>query len=164
MMLELHNMTIGQQIRALSLTVSEGQLVTITGSKGSGKSLLIRAVLGLIPIDDGFISIDGEVLTPMSAFYFRRQMAYVPQYLSVPEGYKGGGLEHWNELSADERYMLLMNKAIASDKQLLIVDEPPQPLAVETEKAIDQLLKEAAQCGKTVLAVNSRIKNNQIKL
>ena len=164
MMLELHNMTIGQQIRALSLTVSEGQLVTITGSKGSGKSLLIRAVLGLIPIDDGFISIDGEVLTPMSAFYFRRQMAYVPQYLSVPEGYKGGGLEHWNELSADERYMLLLNKAIASDKQLLIVDEPPQPLAVETEKAIDQLLKEAAQCGKTVLAVNSRIKNNQIKL
>ena len=164
MMLELHNMTIGQQIRALSLTVSEGQLVTITGSKGSGKSLLIRAVLGLIPIDDGFISIDGEVLTPMSAFYFRRQMAYVPQYLSVPEGYKGGGLEHWNELSADERYMLLLNKAIASDKQLLIVDEPPQPLAVETENAIDQLLKEAAQCGKTVLAVNSRIKNNQIKL
>ena len=164
MMLELHNMTIGQQIRALSLTVSEGQLVTITGSKGSGKSLLIRAVLGLIPIDDGFISIDGEVLTPMSAFYFRRQMAYVPQYLSVPEGYKGGGLEHWNELSADERYMLLLNKAIASDKQLLIVDEPPQPLAVETEKAIDQLLKEAAQCGKTVLAVNSRIKNNQFKL
>ena len=164
MMLELHNMTIGQQIRALSLTVSEGQLVTITGSKGSGKSLLIRAVLGLIPIDDGFISIDGEVLTPMSAFYFRRQMAYVPQYLSVPEGYKGGGLEHWNELPADERYMLLLNKAIASDKQLLIVDEPPQPLAVETEKAIDQLLKEAAQCGKTVLAVNSRIKNNQIKL
>ena len=164
MMLELHNMTIGQQIRALSLTVSEGQLVTITGSKGSGKSLLIRAVLGLIPIDDGFISIDGEVLTPMSAFYFRRQMAYVPQYLSVPEGYKGGGLEHWNELSADERYMLLLNKAIASDKQLLIVDEPPQPLAVETENAIDQLLKEAAQCGKTVLAVNSRIKNNQFKL
>ena len=61
MMLELHDVTIGQQISALSLTVSEGQLVTITGSKGSGKSLLIRAVLGLIPIDGGFISIDGEL-------------------------------------------------------------------------------------------------------
>ena len=164
MMLELHDVTIGQQIRALSLTVSEGQLVTITGSKGSGKSLLIRAVLGLIPIDGGFISIDGELLTPMSAFYFRRQIAYVPQYLSVPEGYKGGGLEHWNELSADERYMLLMNKALESGKQMLIVDEPPQPLAVETNNAIDQLLQEAAQRGKTVLAVNSRIQNNQVRL
>ena len=89
MMLELHNVTIGQQIRSLSMALSDGQLVNITGQKGSGKTTLLRALLGFIPVDSGHISIDGELLTPLSAPYFRRQMAYVPQNLSLPEGFHG---------------------------------------------------------------------------
>ena len=164
MLLELLHVTIGQQIRSLSMRVGEGQLVTITGSKGSGKSLLLRAVLGLIPVDDGFISIDGELMTPQSGFYFRKQMAYVPQYLSFPKGYHPAGLERWDDLSVDERYLLLLNRAIASDNEMLVVDEPPEPLTAETEAAVDQLLQEAAQRGKTVMAVNPRIQNNQVVL
>ena len=164
MLLELLHVTIGQQIRSLSMSVGEGQLVTITGSKGSGKSLLLRAILGLIPVDDGFISIDGELMTPQSGFYFRKQMAYVPQHLSFPKGYHGAGMERWDDLTADERYLLLLNKAIATDKQMLIVDEPEDMLTTETQATVDQLLQEAAQRGKTVVAVNPRIQKNQVVL
>ena len=87
MMLELHNVTIGQQIRGLSATVGEGNVLSITGSKGSGKTTLLRAVLGFLPVDEGHISIDGELVTPLSAPWFRKQMAYVPQYLVVPDDY-----------------------------------------------------------------------------
>ena len=84
MMLELHNVTIGSLIQDLSLTVNDGQLVCLAGDDGVGKTTLLRAVMGFIPIDGGHISIDGELLTPQSAPYFRRQMAYVPQQLSLP--------------------------------------------------------------------------------
>lgn len=153
-MLELRNVTIGQQIRSLSLTVGDGQLVGISGSQGSGKTTLLRAVLGLIPIDAGHISIDGELLTPKSAPYFRRQMAYVPQHLSVPEGY--------NKL--DTSYLSLLRRAVESDKSLLIVDEPPQPVSEDDLQTIDQLLRQATQRGATVLAVSSRILQNQVRL
>ena len=57
-MLELHNVTIGQQIRGLSATVNEGNVLSIMGSQGKGKTTLLRALMGFLPIDEGHISID----------------------------------------------------------------------------------------------------------
>jgi len=186
-MLELHNVTIEPMIHSLSLTVGDGQLVCLTGSHGAGKTTVLRAVLGLIPISQGHISIDGELLTPLSAPYFRRQIAYVPQSLTVIEDYDSiadlsemlFGLKvnkgeasyrvptdgrRWSELSADERYLWLLQNAVQLGKQLLIVDEPAQPISAEAMQTVDALLQEAAHKGATVLAVNSRILQNQIQL
>ena len=154
MMLELHNVTIGQQIRSLSMALSDGQLVNITGQKGSGKTTLLRALLGFIPVDGGHISIDGELLTPMSAPYFRRQMAYVPQHLTLPEGYHG--------VSTD--YLELLRKAVDSGKTLLMVDEPSKELSAEDQQTVDGMLMEAVQRGAMVVAVNSRFMQNQVSL
>ena len=153
-MLELHNVTIGQQIRSLSMALSDGQLVNITGQQGSGKTTLLRALLGFIPVDGGHISIDGELLTPMSAPYFRRQMAYVPQHLTLPEGYHG--------VSTD--YLELLRKAVDSGKTLLIVDEPSKELSAEDQQTVDGILMEAVQRGAMVVAVNSRFMQNQVSL
>lgn len=153
-MLELHNVTIGQQIRSLSMAISDGQLVNITGQQGSGKTTLLRALLGFIPVDGGHISIDGELLTPMSAPYFRRQMAYVPQHLTLPEGYHG--------VSTD--YLELLRKAVDSGKTLLIVDEPSKELSAEDQQTVDGMLMEAVQRGAMVVAVNSRFMQNQVSL
>ena len=186
-MLELHNVTIEPMIHSLSLTVGDGQLVCLTGSQGVGKTTVLRAVLGLIPINQGHISIDGELLTPLSAPYFRRQIAYVPQYLTAIEDYDSiadlsemlFGLKvnkgeasyrvptdgrRWSELSADERYLLLLQNAVQLGKRLLIVDEPAQCISAEAMQTVDALLQEAAHKGATVLAVNSRILQNQIQL
>jgi len=143
-MLELHNVTIGEQIRSLSLAVKDGQLLSVRGAQGAGKTTLLRALLGLIPIDGGHISIDGELLTPLSAPYFRRQTAYVPQRLSVPEGC---------DMPTD--YMTLLRKATASGKQFIIVDEPSQPLSENDVEEAARLLKEATEQGALVVAVNS---------
>ncbi len=153
MLLELHQVTIGETVRNVSLTVGDGQMLTMAGGHGSGKTTLLRAVLGLIPVDGGHISIDGELLTPMSAPWFRRKTAYVPQHLSLPDGYKKVGEGRWAEMSAEERYLWLVEKAVRSEKMLLIVDEPPVPLDLETEHAAKSLLQEATARGATVLAV-----------
>lgn len=144
MMLELHNVTIGEQIRSLSLAGKDGQLLSVEGAHGVGKTTLLRAILGLIPIDGGHISIDGELLTPLSAPYFRRQTAYVPQRLTVPEG-----------CNIPTDYMTLLRKAATSGKQLIIVDEPSQPLSQDDAQEAVRLLKEATGQGALVVAVNS---------
>ena len=164
MMLELHNVTIGQLIRELSLTVDDGRMVRVSGPQGSGKTTLLRAVLGFLPIDDGFISIDGELLTPLSAPYFRRFTAYVPQQLSVPDGYTDHDFGSFGTLSADERYLFLLRKAVSSGKPLLIVDEPSQPLGNDALQTADGLLAEAVGRGCSVLAVTSQMNENTIRL
>ncbi len=164
MMLELLSVTIGQQIRSLSFTVNDGNLVTVTGPSGSGKTTLLRAILGLIPIDEGYISIDGELVTPLSAPYFRRNIAYVPQDLMIPQDYHEGVFEQWQEQSSDDRYLLLLHHAIQSGKSLVLVDEPRQMLTEDASRQVDNILLEASRNGMTILAVNNRIQQNQIQL
>ena len=154
MLLELHNVTIGQQILGLSATACEGKVLCIKGSQGSGKTMLLRAILGFQPIDKGHISIDGELLTPLSAPYFRRQMAYVPQELTVPEDYV--------EVPTD--YVQMVQRAVRSGKQILIVDEPRKALSAENVELVDSLIGEAVGRGATVVAVNSRFIQNLVQL
>ena len=146
MILELHNVTIGQQIRGLSATVGDGKVLSITGSQGKGKTTLLRTLLGFLPVDEGYISIDGELLTLRSAPWFRKQMAYVPQHLEVPEGY--------DKVPTD--YMALLERAVGSDKKLL--------LSYEDNERRERLIGEAAEHGAIVVAVNTRITPNQIEL
>jgi ABC-type branched-subunit amino acid transport system ATPase component len=58
----------------------------------------------------------------------------------------------------------LLHNALQLEKRLLIVDEPAAPITAETMEEVDRLLQEAANRGATVLAVNSRILQNQIQL
>ena len=154
MTIELHNVTIGSLIKGLSLTIGDGQMACIAGERGSGKTTLIRAVMGFIPVDSGHICVDGELLTPQSAPFFRRHIAYVPQQLSLPDGY--------HEIQTD--YLWLLQRAVDTNKPLLIVDEPPTMPDFDKGREIDHLLRLAVQQGKTVLAVNNRINENLIRL
>ena len=53
-------------IKGLSLSVSEGERVTIIGPSGCGKSTLLRLLMGLHFADSGEISVDGQVLSRLS--------------------------------------------------------------------------------------------------
>ena len=87
-MLEIKNVKIkmGEQVLlgGLSFSADDGEVVCITGESGCGKTSLLRAILGFIPLHEGHISIDGELLTPAAAGEFRKYMAYVPQDLAMP--------------------------------------------------------------------------------
>lgn len=84
-MLEFKNVSLmvpgGDRSAPCSMMLSAGETACLCGAPHTGKSRLLRAVMGLEPIASGYISIDGEPITPASAAYFRRKMAYVPQEL-----------------------------------------------------------------------------------
>lgn len=47
-------------IKDLSLTLNDGDFVTVIGGNGAGKSTMLNAIAGVYPVDSGFIKIDGE--------------------------------------------------------------------------------------------------------
>jgi len=50
-----------QVLKGLSLAVPEGEIVSLLGSNGAGKSTTLKAVSGLLPMEDGEVT-DGEIL------------------------------------------------------------------------------------------------------
>lgn len=52
-------------LRGVDLDIQRGEVMTLIGVSGSGKSLLVKALLGLIPVDAGRITFDGEDVTDL---------------------------------------------------------------------------------------------------
>ena len=51
-----------QALRGISFEVHEGEIVTLIGANGAGKSTTLRAISGLIPIESGSVIFDGKDL------------------------------------------------------------------------------------------------------
>ena len=63
-----HAGTVNQKIAldGLSLTLNDGDFVTVIGGNGAGKSTLLNTIAGTFPVDSGTITIDGEDITDLS--------------------------------------------------------------------------------------------------
>ena len=55
-----------EAIKGISLSVEKGEIVTLIGANGAGKSTTLRAISGLVPIQDGTITYDGQVISGQS--------------------------------------------------------------------------------------------------
>ncbi|TPK81018.1 ABC transporter ATP-binding protein [Mesorhizobium sp. B2-4-13] len=69
--------------RGVSLTLGEGEIVTILGPNGAGKSTLLRGIAGLIKPRSGSIAFDGAEVTGLAADAMARRGVVL-----VPEGRK----------------------------------------------------------------------------
>jgi phospholipid/cholesterol/gamma-HCH transport system ATP-binding protein len=70
----------------VDLTVNEGESVVIIGGSGSGKSVTIKCVLGIIHPDEGRITVDGEDVTRLSG---SKRDAYLRKFGML---FQGGAL------------------------------------------------------------------------
>ncbi|MCQ2560945.1 MAG: ABC transporter ATP-binding protein [Clostridia bacterium] len=64
-----------------SLTLNEGDFVTVIGGNGAGKSTALNAVAGTFPVDSGTITIDGVDVTKMPEF---KRAAYLGRVFQDP--------------------------------------------------------------------------------
>ncbi len=69
----------GRGVEAVDLTLDRGTVTVIAGEVGSGKSTLVRALLGLVAPDRGEISWNGVAVSDPGAFLVPPRCAYVPQ-------------------------------------------------------------------------------------
>lgn len=66
-------------LRDFSLEVKKGECITITGASGCGKTTLSKLLLGLYPLGEGDIRVNGMSMRESDLADLRRQIAYVPQ-------------------------------------------------------------------------------------
>ena len=180
-MLEVQNVTIavGERVVAedLSFIANDGELTCITGDAASGKTTLIRTLMGFLPVKAGFVSVDGELLTIYSSHAFREMMVYLPQdaqVLRIPQEEteipekEADDYAVWNEvlpvaeiaqpkapLTTDE-LLLLATQTLqeSADKPIIIADEPTALLSSEHAYQLMGLLQQQVEQGKTVLVTS----------
>lgn len=70
----------------VGLSVGEGEVCALLGLNGSGKSMLLRVLLGLLPVQTGEISVCGENMRRAAPQKVARLAAYLPQRSRVDDG------------------------------------------------------------------------------
>jgi ABC-2 type transport system ATP-binding protein len=162
----------------LDLSVAEGEVHGFLGPNGSGKTTTIRILLGLLRADGGTARLlGGDPWREATALH--RRLAYVPGDVTLWPNFTGGevidllgrlrgGIDAKRRASLLERFDLDPTKkartyskgnrqkvaliaALASDVELLILDEPTAGLDPLMEAAFRDCIEEERHGGRTVL-------------
>ncbi|MFU8841173.1 MAG: ABC transporter ATP-binding protein [Nitriliruptoraceae bacterium] len=162
----------------LDLTVTEGEVHGFLGPNGAGKSTTIRVLLGLLRADAGRVQVfDGD---PWSASVrLHRRLAYVPGDVELWPNLSGGEAidlfarlrGRFDKARRDElcdrfdldptkkgrtyskgnRQKVALISALASDVELLLLDEPTAGLDPLMEAVFQDAIREVKAAGRTVL-------------
>jgi branched-chain amino acid transport system ATP-binding protein len=160
----------------VSLYVDEGEIVTLIGANGAGKSTVLKCISGLLPAQSGSIRYKNEnILKVPSHAIARRGISHVPEgrgifgnltvlenlSLSLFANRKKAPVQELinrvfemfpilgerkkqsaSTLSGGEQQMLAIGRALVSDGDLLILDEPSMGLSPIFVKNVFSILSE----------------------
>src|SRR5580693_5963831 len=105
----------------LNLKILRGETTTVMGASGTGKSVLLKMLIGLIRPDEGSIQFDGQEMTVMSESDLhdvRRRIAYLFQgaalfdSLSVGENVAYGLREQFWKTMSDAEVMARVEQSL----------------------------------------------------
>lgn len=70
-------------LKNISLEIKPGKITALVGPNGSGKTTIIKSMLGLVRPDNGGININGK--STLDEYHYRKHIGYMPQTASFPE-------------------------------------------------------------------------------
>ncbi|OYU36466.1 ATP-binding cassette domain-containing protein [Novosphingobium sp. PASSN1] len=73
-------------LSGLTFSVAEGERVALIGKSGSGKSTLLQLLAGLVPAQEGLITLDGHALDRFAIPHLRQNVIYSAQDAVIFEG------------------------------------------------------------------------------
>lgn len=109
--------------RNISFHLLAGQSICICGGSGSGKSSLLKALVGFTPIASGTILIDGTALDKSQIDEVRRRIAWLPQELALPSEWVSEMVRLPFELKANRSVVFDEKKILALFHELGLPNE-----------------------------------------
>jgi branched-chain amino acid transport system ATP-binding protein len=173
-------------LQGVSLTVNEGETVTLLGRNGAGKSTTLKAIAGVVKPRGGTVSFAGKVIGGLAPHRIAAAgLCFVPEHrgifrlLSVEENLRLGARKDspWQlddiyrifprlkerrknggaQLSGGEQQMLAIGRALMNHPRLLMLDEPVEGLAPVIVEEIVAQLKLIKAAGVAILLVEQNL-------
>jgi len=164
---------------SVDLELTSGHIYGLKGKNGSGKTMLMRAISGLLIPDSGSVTIDGKTLHkdiafPQSIGILIENPAFLPQYTGyknlkllasltgnisdediktalVRVGLDPADKRTYRKYSLGMKEKLGIANAIMGEPDIIILDEPINALDEESVHKIKQVLLEIRDKGKLII-------------
>ncbi len=174
-------------LHGVDLHVDEGEIVSLLGRNGVGRSTMVKAAMGQVTAK-GSVRFKGEQILGLSAYKIAHKgLGYVPENrdifpsLTVEQnlllGVKKGKASRWSlmdmyrmfprlqerqhtaagVLSGGEQQMLTLCRTLMGDPDLIMIDEPTEGLAPKIVDLVAEYLKSLKERGISVLLVEQKL-------
>lgn len=170
-------------LHGVDLDVARGEVVTLLGRNGAGKTTILKSIMGVMAKRKGSVLVNGyETIGLPSRLIARIGIGYVPEErgiyasltvdenLMLPPRLKTGGLSReqvldlfpnirerltsqGTKLSGGEQQMLAIGRILRTGADLLLLDEPTEGLAPVIIEQIGRIITRLKQQGFTIVLV-----------
>jgi branched-chain amino acid transport system ATP-binding protein len=174
-------------LHGMTFSVRKGEVVTLLGRNGVGKTTTMRAIMGIVGQRRGSVRFAGnETIGFPSNRIARLGIGYCPEErgifaslnvtenLLLPPAVSGGGISldeihklfpqlkerarsQGTKLSGGEQQMLAIARILRTGAELLLLDEPTEGLAPVIVQQIGAVIRDLKQRGRTVLLVEQNL-------
>ena len=175
-------------LHGVDFEIRPGEVVTLLGRNGAGKTSTLRSIMGIVPRRQGSIVFEGtETIRLASNRIARLGIAYCPEErgifsslsveenLMLPPQVKPGGLSvaqifelfpnlkerlrsQGTKLSGGEQQMLAIGRILRTGARLLLLDEPTEGLAPVIVQQIGRTIQRLKREGFTILLVEQNFR------
>lgn len=169
-----------QVLKGVNLTVEQGDIVGIRGINGSGKTMVLRAIAGLIRVD-GSVEIGGKKMEPGECPKDIGVLVEMPGFLpeftgkknlqllgmlqegvteeDIEEAMNAVGLDpkdrrHYKKYSLGMKEQLGIAQAILKKPKLILLDEPTNGIDSDGIQMLEELLRHLKEAGSTIVVTS----------